>query len=108
MKKSLLLSATVLSMALLMSECKSTKTATAKTAPKEEKAPVSPADQADVSAGQAIFTTKCDKCHRQPAPLKHDDAEWKETMSRMSVKAQLSDMETAQVLKYLSTCDRKN
>lgn len=93
-------------MTLLLSECKTTKTTTTTTtttAPKEEKPAPSSADMADISAGQLLFTTKCDRCHKQPGVHKHDITGWGITMSKMGPKAHLSGTETVQVLKYLSS-----
>lgn len=100
MKKIFILSVGLMSMTLLLSECKTAKTATTTTAPKDEKPTP---DMADINAGHLLFTTKCDKCHKQPGTHKHDITGWGETMSRMGPKAQLSDVETAQVLKYLAS-----
>ncbi|MCW3124709.1 MAG: cytochrome [Bacteroidetes bacterium] len=101
MKKLFILSVGLLSMTILLSECKTSKTTTTTT--KDEKPAPTSADMADIASGQLLFTTKCDKCHKQPGIHKHDITGWGETMGKMGPKAQLSDAETVQVLKYLAS-----
>ena len=101
MKRYAILFLVLLSMTALLSECKTAKPAAAKTDT------VPNPDAADISAGERIFTTTCDKCHGQPNPRTHDDEGWKLTMENMSVKAKLSDAETAQVLKYLHAANSR-
>jgi cytochrome c5 len=103
MKRIFILSVGLLSMTILLSECKTAKTTTTATAPKDEKPAPSAADMSDISAGQLLFTTKCDRCHKQPGVHKHDVTGWGVTMRKMGLKAHLSDTETVQVLKYLAS-----
>ena len=109
MTKHIILFIGLVSMALLLSECKSTKSTTAvtpmpaSTAPMEEKPAAASADAVDISAGQTLFTTKCNDCHKLPNPKAHDEGAWANIMVKMSRKAKLTPIETAQVLKYISS-----
>ena len=111
MTKHIILSIGLMSMVLFLSECKSTKSATAvssttapaSTAPKEEKPAAASAEAIDISAGQTLFTTKCNDCHKLPNPKAHDEGSWANIMVKMSRKAKLTPTETAQVLKYISS-----
>lgn len=95
---------------LLLSECKSTKTTTVKDAPKpefyeptESNASAHQVSLADLNSGRKVFLDNCGKCHRLYQPSKHDLAGWKETVTRMQPKAQISDLDRDLVIKYLSS-----
>ena len=101
----------ITSMIFVMSECKSTKTATDTTSkPKEEfyeptevNAVIHEYSLTDLKNGRAIFLSNCGKCHRLYQPSKHDLTGWKETVTRMQPKAHLSDIDRELVIKYLSS-----
>lgn len=109
MRRIILLSLAMTVMVLLLSECKSTKSAsTAKAAPAEPYTPTEAvasahgSKMADLNAGRTLFIAHCDKCHKLPMADKHDAAGWQITLSRMAPKAKLTSLESEQLLKYLA------
>lgn len=60
-------------------------------------------EQAYISAGQTIFTTKCTKCHGAKTAYvnTHTYDEAKPVMAAMSQKAKLSDVEAKQLAAYV-------
>lgn len=102
---------------MLLSECKSSKTATTTTtvapAPAPSKAnPYMPTDEmakahgvalADLNKGRDLFIGSCDKCHKLPSPSKHDMAGWENTMKAMGPKAHLSNSDATMVVQYLAS-----
>jgi cytochrome c5 len=109
MRRIILLSLAMTVMVLLLSECKSTKSASTSKAATAE--PYTPTEAianahgskiADLNAGRAVFIAHCDKCHKLPVADKHDAAGWQVTLSRMAPKAKLTSLESDQILRYLA------
>ena len=109
MKRTLLLIISVGLLAITLSECKSSKTAT--TVPTKTD-PYMPTDEiakahgvalADLSKGRDLFVGSCDKCHKLPNPSKHDIAGWENTMKAMGPKAHLSAGDADMIVKYLAS-----
>jgi trimethylamine-N-oxide reductase (cytochrome c) len=55
----------------------------------------------DVSAGKDTYVAKCQQCHGLKNPGKYTVAEWGPILDHMAKKAQLDEIEKANVLAYV-------
>ena len=55
----------------------------------------------DLTAGHAIYTTKCNKCHRLKEIGNYDAATWGKLIEAMAPKAKLNTEETEKLRKYI-------
>lgn len=98
-------------MGIVLSECKSTKSAVA-TSPAPASPPAAvevpkPATPDPIAVGQMVYQSKCYQCHDLPKTSDYPKTEWSDIMVRMSRKAHLSEAETEQVLAYVNANARQ-
>ena len=59
--------------------------------------------QQDLDSGQALFVTRCAKCHAAKPVTIHTEEEWEKTLKIMAPKAKLNEYQTQLVTRFIYT-----
>ena len=55
----------------------------------------------NLERGRAIYITQCARCHSPEPVTRYTEAQWRETLPRMSHESMLTDQEAADVRDYV-------